>query len=126
MKFMTLSFLSILSLSASALAQSTQEREYKSIQTLIKTTKALSSSYVFCHSASACSAVALGSKACGGPSDYVVISKNNRNLKELRYLARRTVSREDSYNIRYEVESDCEEVILPETACLNNRCVEIE
>ncbi|MBA2404221.1 MAG: hypothetical protein H0V66_05570 [Bdellovibrionales bacterium] len=112
-------------LSPMARGQSTpQVNEYAAIQKLISTSKDLSNFYLFCNKSTACQAVALGSKACGGPSDYLVVSINNRNYQEIKYLAARSTIREQRYNERYDVISDCAYIELPNTNCVNNRCVE--
>lgn len=104
---------------------STQESEYQSIQKLAETVKDLSNFYLFCNRSSACKALPVGRKACGGPSDYLVVSKNNRNYKEISYMAKRTRVREHNYNTRYPGEGDCEFVMRPETNCINHRCAKV-
>lgn len=121
----TLLLLSALSFLSTAGAQSSpQERDYQSLRVLFQSTKDLSNSYLYCKTAKACDAIPLGSKGCGGPSDYVVVSSNNRNLPEVRYLARRTKEREEEYNRTYQGQSDCEYIEKPETDCVDHVCVQ--
>ncbi|HXH30373.1 MAG TPA: hypothetical protein VNJ01_06150 [Bacteriovoracaceae bacterium] len=122
MKFLTLSMFA-LTLTTGAWAQSgNQVRDRAAIDQLFSTTKGLSASDLSCSKTTDCTAMELGSKACGGPSDFVVASKKNKNLEEVSYLAQRTVDRENDYNVSYNVISDCMLRLPPEVSCQANVC----
>src|SRR5665647_1712677 len=107
MKVFILSCLA-LSLSVSAQTDFNQKREAEAITMLKNTVKSLSTSYLSCQTAAACALLDIGSKPCGGPSEFVIFSKNNRNFYEMSFLAGRTNSREHAYNIKYNIRSSCE------------------
>lgn len=102
---------------------SVQVREYKAILSLISATKVLNKAYSSCNQASDCRAIAYGAKACGGPRGFLNVTTRNKNFSEISYLAERTELKEEAYNMKYEVNSDCSVEIEPDFfTCENNRC----
>ena len=75
-----------------------------------------------CSQDSQCSVIAFGSKACGGPTGYVVVSSENAQSASLPGLAEAVTQLESSFNTKYEKSSTCEALLIPEAACRNNQC----
>lgn len=102
---------------------SSPQNEMRAIVELKAATNFLSAENLSCRVKSNCINVGIGQKACGGFQGYVLASKKNLNLPEVRYLARRTVVLESNYNQRYHVISDCTAIAAPTNNCVANKCV---
>jgi hypothetical protein len=105
------------------LAQSTAaQREAKAIEALKEQARYLNTQDLSCESVNDCQAMELGSKACGGPKAYLVVSMKNNNYTRVATLATATVDREDAYNRKYRVISDCMMIMPPTIGCVANKC----
>lgn len=77
---------------------------------------------VACETDANCGSVALGHRACGGPSSYVVVSNLNPELAAIETLATETASVEAQLTAG--TFGVCSIVLPSPTACKQNRCVE--
>ncbi|WP_408098034.1 hypothetical protein ACJVC5_03670 [Peredibacter sp. HCB2-198] len=103
-------------------AQDNQQRDAEAIAQLIKVTKYLADSDLRCAKASDCKIIPIGSRACGGPSSYMITSQFNSNMAELEYLATQTEVKQAAYNRNYNVMSICTLVMPPEAKCVASYC----
>ncbi|WP_396178723.1 hypothetical protein [Flavobacterium sp.] len=75
-----------------------------------------------CNDASSCNSIAFGSKACGGPKEYLVYP----STVDLEYLTEKVNNynaMENSYNVKYNVVSDCMAVMPPQNiGCVDGVC----
>ena len=75
-----------------------------------------------CSDATSCNYIAFGSKACGGPQEYLVYP----STVDLEYLTEKVTnynSMENSYNIKYNIVSDCMAVMPPQNiGCVDGVC----
>ena len=69
-----------------------------------------------------CSAIAMGNKACGGPSFYLPYSTLNTDTNALEQLAKEHRDLSSQYNKVTGMMSDCAFVTAPPVACVNERC----
>jgi hypothetical protein len=117
----TFILLALTTLSLQSFAQTTS-RELDSIRELGRAAKTLAQTDLRCSVDADCAVLELGSKACGGVQDFLLVSKKHRSLKEILYLAQRTVERESAYNVANSVISDCGIDIARAPSCLRNKC----
>ena len=103
-------------------AQASQLSERQALDALGTAVKNLSSLSIECQIDDDCKNLEIGSKACGGPQFFLLASTQNHNYSIIKYLAEKTVGREQAYNIRYEVNSDCSISEDEPTRCLKNKC----
>jgi len=75
-----------------------------------------------CAAVSDCEAVALGSKACGGPSGYLVASARNSSFDQILELAEDLAALESQYNIDNQVMSNCMFEMPPDLECAAAAC----
>lgn len=116
-------FLMTFIFSFSAFAQDNQQaRDGRSIGALVKSVSLLSNSDLSCETSNDCQAIAIGARACGGPSSYIVASKNNYNFAEIIYLAAKTQIKQDEYNRNYGINSICSVVLPVYGVCKSNIC----
>jgi hypothetical protein len=83
----------------------------------------LSNAELQCKTSADCDYVAAGSRACGGPNDYIVVSKLNQNLAEVKFLAKASEDKEDIYNAENGAISICSLVSPPTVSCVKKICV---
>lgn len=75
-----------------------------------------------CQSSDDCVTIALGAKACGGPSEYAITSAfNDHELIEKLSTELRSIERQ--YNRDNNLMSDCRLLEEPQVACQANVCV---
>ena len=78
-----------------------------------------------CADNSACDFLAFGSKACGGPKEYLVFS-NSINVADLEVKVTSYNALEKTYNMKWDIISDCMFVLPPTSvACINGECTAI-
>lgn len=78
-----------------------------------------------CDQASECTYMAIGSKACGGPSAYIIFSKDI-DVAALKIMVDRYTQDQEIYNKENNVVSDCSLVNPPQKIdCLDGNCIEI-
>ena len=75
-----------------------------------------------CTAKTQCDAVALGSKACGGPQLYLPHAKNV-NITKLNGLATQHRTKAHTLNKLLGALSDCAMVLKPSVQCVDNKCV---
>lgn len=76
-----------------------------------------------CDQASDCVALAMGAKACGGPTSYVVASLHNPELDSLKALISELTLQEQTESVRTGAVSNCSFLMEPTVACDANLCV---
>jgi len=91
--------------------------------TELKTTiKSLSTQDLSCATDDDCQPVALGAKACGGPTEYVLVSRHNADLNHIIQLAEQHRNEAATLNRESGAVSDCSLVMPPETHCVSSVC----
>lgn len=79
-----------------------------------------------CANEGACSYLPIGSKACGGPMDFIVFS-NTLDVEALKKMVAKYTQDQKKYNSENNVTSDCSLVTPPEkVGCVDGRCIEIK
>jgi len=69
-----------------------------------------------------CAFIAFGTKPCGGPWDYLVYS-NSIDTDELIEKVERFNQLQNTYNLKYNITSDCSVVSPPDALiCEDNKC----
>jgi hypothetical protein len=98
-----------------------QAAQLESLQLKEQNIKSYIASFI-CDGTSGCSFIAFGSKACGGPKEYLVYS----NSLDVNYLTEQVAAynqQEATYNIQFNVVSDCMLVSPPDTfGCVDGVC----
>lgn len=75
-----------------------------------------------CDENASCSSIAFGSKACGGPQEFLVFP-SSVDLEYLTEQVNNYNSMENSYNLTYNIVSDCMAVMPPENiGCIDGVC----
>ncbi len=75
-----------------------------------------------CNENTSCSSIAFGSKACGGPQEYLVFP-SSVDLDYLTEQVNNYNAMENSYNLTYNIVSDCMAVMPPENiGCVDGVC----
>ncbi len=75
-----------------------------------------------CETQKQCRALAVGSRACGGPSAYLAYSTLNTDAKKLKNLAKRYGLANRKFNRLTNAISNCQMVLQPPIICLNSTC----
>jgi hypothetical protein len=75
-----------------------------------------------CDNSSQCRVIAVGSRACGGPSSYAVFSSKMANKNKVNTLADKVTKYESQYNAQTGRMSICQHLVAPSTQCINNVC----
>ena len=79
-----------------------------------------------CDENATCSSIAFGSKACGGPQEFLVFP-STINLEYLTEQVNNYNALENSYNLTYNIVSDCMAVSPPENIdCINGICTIVQ
>ena len=75
-----------------------------------------------CTDETECAFIAFGTKPCGGPWGYLVYS-NSIDTDELIAKVERFNQMQHTYNLRYNITSDCSVVLPPDALiCEDNKC----
>lgn len=106
-------------------ANTSQAREREAFLALERAAQYLSKQDLSCRNVADCQVLEIGSKACGGPQKYLISSKANLNFSQIETLSDLTVKREDQYNDRYNVQSDCLALMPPKVNCISKLCTPI-
>jgi hypothetical protein len=69
-----------------------------------------------------CRSMAMGSKACGGPTSYLIYSLTKTDEKLLSEKVKQYTDLEKEINIKYNRVSDCRFLMPPMVDCLNGVC----
>lgn len=99
-----------------------EKKDRAAINSLIKAANLISSVDLSCSSNADCKSIAVGSRACGGPASFIVVSENNQNMDEISYLAKQSEMKEAAFNLRYAVFSICSIATQPAPNCSNKIC----
>ena len=73
-----------------------------------------------------CEALPMGSKPCGGPRRYIVVSEEATDIDELSRRLSIYNRYEENYNREYELTSDCAIVSEPAFVVNDNQCMAAE
>lgn len=73
-----------------------------------------------------CKIIAVGDRACGGPSSYLVYSTRSADEAQVKQLAEQITTLERAYNMQNQMMSICQHLIEPATQCVENKCVKLE
>jgi len=76
-----------------------------------------------CTADSQCHALAIGSKACGGPESYVAYSAAVSDAVKLQQLGEAYAAERRRYNEANRTISNCMMLVEPAVGCRNQRCV---
>ena len=79
-----------------------------------------------CSTSSQCKVSAVGSRACGGPSDYIVYSTQSAPQEQVSALSDTITQLESTYNAQKGMMSICQHLTAPSTQCVENKCVKLE
>jgi hypothetical protein len=69
-----------------------------------------------------CRSMAMGSKACGGPTNYIIYSLSETDEKVLSEKIKQYTDFQKELNIKYNRTSDCLFLSPPTVDCLNGVC----
>lgn len=101
---------------------SNQDQEYQALLNFKQTIEELASSSV-CNETTVCKYIAFGSKACGGPWNYLVYS-TSINTENLEDLVENYNQQESDFNTKWGIVSDCSVNNPPMSlTCENNTCI---
>ena len=78
-----------------------------------------------CDDSSVCKVTAYGTKACGGPSRYI-IHGSKIDVNALSIMTDRYTRIEHEMNEKFGIVSTCEVMPIPDVTCLDGECVEVE
>lgn len=119
----TIAFLAIV-LSCTNNSETSQETDFLELKDL-KDEIDLLISQGNCADNPACNFIAFGSKACGGPKEYLVFN-NSINVTDLEDKVTNYNELEKVYNMKWDVISDCMFVLPPTSVeCINGECTAI-
>ncbi|ASM48344.1 hypothetical protein PESP_a0051 [Pseudoalteromonas espejiana DSM 9414] len=79
-----------------------------------------------CDTNEQCKVTPVGSRACGGPSSFVVYSTKTANDADVLTLSKKITALESNYNAQNEMMSICQHLTTPSTQCVENKCVKLE
>jgi Fe-S-cluster containining protein len=75
-----------------------------------------------CTGSDDCKTMAMGSKACGGPTSYIIYALSKTDEKQLSEKVKQYTDFEKELNIKYNRTSDCLFLSPPTVDCLNGVC----
>ena len=75
-----------------------------------------------CDTSAQCQVIAVGSRACGGPSQYAIYSNKNVNSDTVQTLASDITVAEKVFNEKNNMMSICQHLEEPAAQCINNQC----
>jgi hypothetical protein len=76
-----------------------------------------------CTNGDGCKTMAIGAKACGGPTHYIIYSLSKTDEKQLAEKVKQYTDFQKELNIKYNRVSDCLFLQPPSVDCLNGVCV---
>ncbi|MEL0642518.1 hypothetical protein V6260_18160 [Pseudoalteromonas aliena] len=79
-----------------------------------------------CDTSTQCRVNAVGSRACGGPSSFVVYSTKSASEEQVTALSDKITKLESNYNSQKGMMSTCQHLTTPSTQCVENKCVKLE
>ena len=75
-----------------------------------------------CTNGDGCRTMAMGSKPCGGPTNYIIYSLSKTDEKSLAEKVKQYTDLQKEFNIKYNKKSDCLFLSPPTVDCLNGVC----
>jgi hypothetical protein len=78
-----------------------------------------------CDNSMQCEVIAAGSRACGGPSHYMIYSTKYTPKEKALSIASELTKYESLYNAQNDMQSICAMLTKPGTQCSNNKCVKL-
>ena len=84
---------------------------------------ALSDTNLSCRTDSDCLTFSMGSRSCGGPSRFILVSQNNPHKNAIEELAQILTEKEKKMNKEHDLVSVCSVLIPPSVSCQGNKCV---
>ena len=78
-----------------------------------------------CDTSEQCKVLAVGSRACGGPNEYLVYSTHTTDVETVEQLAEKLTAQESQYNAISGMVSICQHLTRPATQCQQSQCVKI-
>ena len=78
-----------------------------------------------CENADDCLTLPLGYKACGGPDKYIVTSKKNSKLTELKKAIEEYLTADRMWQQKQNIGSGCNVVQAPPTTCQSKKCQQV-
>jgi uncharacterized phage infection (PIP) family protein YhgE len=79
-----------------------------------------------CDTTEQCKTLPVGSRACGGPSSFVVYSDKTADESELTALSAKITEYERNLNAKNDMASICQHLSAPVTQCIENTCIKID
>ena len=79
-----------------------------------------------CDNSAQCKVTPVGSRACGGPSSYLVYSNKIADEQEVELLSKKITTLESQFNAENAMVSICQHLTAPETQCVENKCVKLD
>lgn len=102
---------------------SQEQRDRIQLQKLFQSLYDIAKHELKCEADDDCVVYPAGSRACGGPSDYVLTSVNNEYLPYVEYLSKQTKEKEHEFNKKYGIMSTCELRVQPSALCEAKLCI---
>ncbi|MDP2636683.1 MAG: hypothetical protein ACPG5Z_11360 [Pseudoalteromonas sp.] len=78
-----------------------------------------------CDTSTQCKVLPVGSRACGGPSSYLVFSTKNNDSQKVEQAAKQITTLESQFNAQTGMVSICQHLTAPATQCTSNKCVKV-
>lgn len=75
-----------------------------------------------CDTSNQCQVIAVGSRACGGPSQYAIYSNKAVDSDKVQTLAAKITVAEKVFNEKNKMMSICQHLEEPAAQCINNTC----
>lgn len=113
-------------LTLSACSFTASEHSATQIQTMTQAEQKLAeiTSDKSCDASYQCRVLALGEKACGGASEYLIFSSKHTSIEQAEHLASEITSFAQIYNKTNQALATCQNILAPQTLCINNTCQE--
>ncbi len=94
---------------------------------ILRQLETLNSSDLSCQKKEDCETLGIGQMQCGGPSDYLTVSKKNRSYAEMLKASQKHQAATREYNALYVSAriGTCGMAIVPNVDCRQHRCVEV-
>lgn len=113
------------SLQSTNKAQIDQQAVAKEALKVLRSEIALIEANNSCDSSRQCQVIEAGSRACGGPSHYMIYSTKHTPTSRAEQVAKKLTKYESIYNAQNNMVSICAMLVKPGTQCKNNKCVKL-
>lgn len=101
---------------------STVKAKADDVAQLTASVKALSAQDLSCGSDDDCQPLGLGAKACGGPTEYIVVSRHNASLNQILKMSDQLNTESALLNQQSGLVSDCRLLEPPIYHCVSSTC----